>query len=94
MYLEREITQPLISHRQWFPVIYLGGPRQSGKTTLLRHQFPELPYSNLENPENQLLAIDDPKKFLNQFPSGGIIDEAQRVPHLFSYIQVAVDQDK
>lgn len=94
MYLEREITQTLISHRQWFPVIYLGGPRQSGKTTLLRHQFPELPYSNLENPENQLLALDDPKKFLNQFPSGGIIDEAQRVPHLFSYIQVAVDQDK
>ena len=55
MYLEREITQTLISHRQWFPVIYLGGPRQSGKTTLLRHQFPELPYSNLESPENQFL---------------------------------------
>ncbi|MEZ4774103.1 MAG: ATP-binding protein [Bacteroidia bacterium] len=84
----------LLRHRQWFPVIYLGGPRQSGKTTLLRRLFPDLPYANLENPESQLTAVDDPQKFLGRFPHGGILDEAQRVPHLFSYLQGIVDEDK
>jgi predicted AAA+ superfamily ATPase len=49
MYIDRKITLPLINHRQWFPVINPGGPRQSCKTTLLQHLFPELPYVNLEN---------------------------------------------
>jgi predicted AAA+ superfamily ATPase len=53
-----------------------------------------LPYSNLENPEVQLLALEDPGKFLGRFPRGGILDEAQRVPHLFSYLQSIVDADK
>ena len=93
MFIQREIAQAILQHRQWFPVLYLGGPRQSGKTTLLRHLFPELPYLNLEDPDNQLLASDDPRRFFEKFPQGGIIDEAQRVPHLFSYLQGIVDDN-
>lgn len=94
MFVERDISNILLQHRQWFPIIYLGGPRQSGKTTLLRHLFPDLPYVSLEDPESRLLALDDPRKFLEKFPNGGILDEAQQVPHLFSYLQGIVDTDK
>jgi hypothetical protein len=94
MFVHREISESLLQYRQWFPVIYLGGPRQSGKTTLLRNLFPDLPYGNLETPETRLLAEEDPKKFLDRFPNGGIVDEAQRVPHLFSYLQGIVDEDR
>lgn len=94
MFVEREITATLLKHRQWFPVIYLGGPRQSGKTTLLKKLLPGTPYTSLETPEDRLLAEEDPRKFLNRFPQGGILDEAQRVPHLFNYLQGIVDDDK
>ncbi len=94
MFLHRQIEKTLIEHAQWYPVIYLGGPRQSGKTTLLRNLFPALPYASLEDPDVQLLATEDPRRFLNAFPNGAILDEAQRVPQLFSYLQTKVDADK
>ncbi len=73
------------------PVVAVTGPRQSGKTTLTRHAFPELPYANLEDPESRMLATDDPRSFLKRLGNAAIIDEAQRVPALFSYLQVHVD---
>lgn len=79
---------------KYFPVVYVGGPRQSGKTTLLRHLFPDLPYASLENPDTQLFAIQDPRRFLESFPDGAILDEAQRTPLLFSYLQGIVDANK
>lgn len=94
MFIPRTITDILLQHRQWFPVVYLGGPRQSGKTTLLRHILGDLPYANLEDPELRLLAEADPRRFLERFPQGGMLDEAQRVPHLFSYLQGLVDEDR
>ncbi|MBN1960204.1 MAG: ATP-binding protein [Deltaproteobacteria bacterium] len=75
------------------PVITLTGPRQSGKTTLLKHTFPHYDYVSLEEPDERAYALKDPRGFLSRFFNQVIIDEAQRVPHLFSYIQTIVDTD-
>jgi uncharacterized protein len=75
-----------------YPVITLLGPRQSGKTTLVRTTFPEKPYVNMEDADNRSLATLDPKSFMQKYPSGAIFDEVQRTPHLLSYIQVQVDE--
>lgn len=78
----------------YLPVITLTGPRQSGKTTLCRRIFGNLPYVNLED-ESILSEIEyDPKRFLSKYPDGVIIDEAQRFGKIFSYLQVAVDEDR
>jgi predicted AAA+ superfamily ATPase len=77
-----------------FKIVALTGPRQSGKTTLVRSTFPERQYVNLEDPELRTFASEDPKAFLSQLSEGVIIDEAQRVPELFSYMQLIVDENK
>ena len=76
-----------------FPIVTVTGPRQSGKTTLVRAVLGERPYLSLEDPDIRALATDDPRGFLSRFPDGAILDEVQRVPPLFSYLQTAVDQD-
>ena len=76
------------------PVITLTGPRQSGKTTLCREQFPELPYVSLEDAATLAEVQTDPKAFFNRHPKGVIIDEAHHFPSVFSYIQVIVDEDR
>ncbi len=75
-----------------YPVITITGPRQSGKTTLSKMAFPDLAYVNLEEPDTRMMAIDDPRGFLNHFPEGVILDEIQRAPQLPSYIQSYVDR--
>lgn len=75
-----------------YPVVTLLGPRQAGKTTLVRVAFPDLPYVNLEDVENRSFALEDPKGFMGTYSEGAIFDEVQRVPHLLSYIQVHVDE--
>lgn len=78
---------------QYFPVITLTGPRQSGKSTLLRHLYADIPYFSMEDPDIRMTVKNDPKGFLSQFPDGVIIDEVQNVPELLSYIQGIVDND-
>ena len=90
----RESIAILKEFATYFPVVSVTGPRQSGKTTLVRSVFPNYPYTSLENPAQRKEAIEDPNSFLQQFNNGGIIDEIQRVPELFSYIQVIVDEKK
>jgi len=92
--IPRAISDKILALSKKFPVITVTGPRQSGKTTLLRHIFPEKDYASLEIPETRLMAASDPNHFLANFPDGAIIDEAQHVPDLFSYIQVLVDEKK
>ena len=70
------------------------GPRQSGKTTLVRYLFPDKEYISLENPEKRKYAIEDPVGFLNDIQKGAILDEVQRVPDLFSYLQGVLDNSK
>jgi len=75
------------------PVVTLTGPRQSGKTTLLRATFPKHAYATLEDPDVRQFATTDPRGFLDQFAGSVVLDEIQRTPDLFSYIQTAVDRD-
>jgi hypothetical protein len=75
-----------------FPVIVLTGPRQSGKTTLTKAAFADKPYVSLENPEEREFAERDPRRFLQRFAEGAILDEAQRCPALLSWIQGLVDE--
>ena len=70
------------------------GPRQSGKTTLVRHAFPDHRYANLERGDLRELAERDPVSFFQAFPTPVVIDEVQRVPTLLSEIQVLVDEDR
>ncbi|APF17621.1 AAA family ATPase [Caldithrix abyssi DSM 13497] len=92
--IKREISDKILELSEKFPVISIIGPRQSGKTTLVKALFPDKHYVNLEEPDTRLFAIQDPRAFLSQGPKGLIIDEAQRVPELFSYIQSMVDRQK
>jgi predicted AAA+ superfamily ATPase len=77
-----------------YPVITVTGPRQSGKTTLVKNAFNDYNYVNFEDISNREFAINDPKGFLQAYGDRLIIDEAQHVPDIFSYIQVTVDADK
>jgi predicted AAA+ superfamily ATPase len=78
------------------PVVFLTGPRQSGKTTLARATFPSYLYVSLEDLEARELAIEDPRSFLRRLDGaeGVVIDEAQRAPDLFSYLQGFVDEQR
>ena len=91
-YIHRAMSEAINEASQYFPVITLTGPRQSGKSTLLRHLFPSLPYMTMENPDIRSEAKIDPKGFLDTFTNGVIIDEVQHVPDLLSYIQGIVDE--
>lgn len=90
--IKREIIPELKSLAKDYPVVTLIGPRQSGKTTLVREIFPKKPYINLEAPDTRQFAESDPRAFFEQVPEGAILDEIQRVPLLLSYIQTIVDQ--
>ena len=75
-----------------YKLVAVIGPRQSGKTTLVKECFKAKPYVSLENPDIRAFAIDDPKGFLKNYPNGAILDEAQRTPQLFSYLQQILDE--
>lgn len=88
----REMEGALRSAAKAFRVITLLGPRQSGKTTLVRSIFSNKPYINLENLDIRAAAEQDPRAFLASFPQGAIFDEIQNLPLLLSYIQTLVDE--
>lgn len=88
---KREIAHELEILSREYPIVTLTGPRQSGKTTLVKMIFPDKTYFNLEEPDVRALAEQDPRGFLAKLPNGGILDEIQRVPSLLSYIQAIVD---
>lgn len=92
--IPRDASDALLRLEKVFPVVAITGPRQSGKTTLVRAVFAHKPYVSLEDPDELEFALQDPKGFLFRFPDGAIIDEVQRCPALFSYIQTIVDKDK
>lgn len=90
--IPRYITSSLQNDLAHFPIVSLTGPRQSGKTTLLRQEFPDYSYVSLEDPDIRALAQDDTRAFLSLYGPHTIFDEAQRVPDLFSYLQSKVDE--
>lgn len=89
----RAIEKKIRYFAEQYPVITLTGPRQSGKSTLLKEAFPDYKYISLEDPDIRAVAENDPRGFLSIYNSKSIIDEAQHVPQLFSYIQTLVDKE-
>lgn len=92
MKIEREATKELLQLSKTYRAVVITGPRQSGKTTLVRSVFPNKTYVNLENPDYRNFAISDPRGFLDTYSQGAILDEIQRVPELFSYLQQCLDE--
>ncbi len=92
--IARILADKVLDMARKFPIVSLTGPRQSGKTTLLRHLLPDYHYVSLENPITRRFATDDPIGFLNTYANHVILDEVQRVPELFSYLQTKVDESQ
>lgn len=92
--IDRLATERLIRLAKTFRSVAVAGPRQSGKTTLCRAVFPDKAYVSLENPDTLEFANSDPRGFLAQYTTGNgaILDEIQRAPHLFSYLQQILDE--
>jgi len=91
--IERTLTKKILDLSKKFQILTLTGPRQSGKTTLVKAAFPSLPYVSLEEPDIRQIALIDPRGFLSNYKKGAIFDEVQNTPELFSYIQSIVDND-
>jgi predicted AAA+ superfamily ATPase len=89
--IERDCTQELLAAAAEYPVVTVLGPRQSGKTTLVKSLFPAKPYRSLEDPDLRSLAVQDPRGFLSDLAGGAVLDEIQQVPELLSYLQGVVD---
>lgn len=90
--LARKLASEIMDMAKSYPVVTLIGPRQSGKTTLVKQLFSNMPYVSLENPDDRAFAESDPRQFLENYPDGVILDEIQRLPMLLSYIQGIVDE--
>lgn len=94
MLIPRRLPNHIKTLGTFFPIISVTGPRQSGKTTLLKEMYPDYKYVSLENPNVRLAAQEDPISFLKTYDDKVIFDEAQRFPDLFSYLQGMVDEDR
>ncbi len=92
-YIPRQMEQTIKDLIPGFPCIAITGARQAGKTTLAKKLFPGKPYVSLEDLDQREFAGRDPRGFLDRFPDGAILDEVQRAPSLFSYLQTRVDDD-
>ncbi|MBT1162247.1 ATP-binding protein [Bifidobacterium sp. SO1] len=90
--IPRTLAEQIPSMLSWFPVVSVTGPRQSGKSTLVRTLLPDYEYVNLEDETTRLSALNDPVGFIRSHNDRLIIDEAQYAPGLFSQIQVAADE--
>ncbi len=93
-FIARHLEATIRKHKEQYPVLAITGPRQSGKTTLLKTVFEDYRYISLENPDNRAFATDDPVGFLREYPERVIFDEVQQTPTLFSYIQTIVDESR
>jgi predicted AAA+ superfamily ATPase len=91
--IRRRLTTSLREAAKSYPIVTVTGPRQSGKTTLVKAVFSGYDYASLEDPDLRSFALEDPRGFLSQFTGPVVLDEVQRCPDLFSYLQTRVDED-
>ena len=94
MLIPRAVASVLPRLAEGFPILAVTGPRQSGKTTLVRTVFPDKPYVSLEDLDERAYSLEDPRGFLARYPDGAVLDEVQQSPALFSYLQTRVDEDR
>ena len=93
MYITRHLSEVIEAASKFFPAILLTGPRQVGKTTLLRHMAgPERKYVTLDDANLRQLAKEDPRAFMERFAPPVLIDEIQYVPELLNYIKIVIDE--
>ena len=92
--ITRIASEKLAELASMFKAVAVIGPRQSGKTTLVKSLFPLKQYVDFENPDVRFLANEDPRGFLVKYADGAIFDEVQRVPQIFSYLQEILDNSK
>lgn len=92
--IQRFAKEKLIDLSTKFKAIAVTGARQAGKTTLVKQVFKDKPYVSLENPDTRNFALEDPRGFLTSYPNGAVLDEVQRTPQLFSYLQEVLDNSK
>jgi hypothetical protein len=90
--ISRTLAPHIITSSKKYPLVAITGPRQSGKTTLAKELFPDYTYVSLENLNNRQFALEDPIKFLETYSDHVILDEVQRVPDIFSYLQTKTDE--
>jgi len=90
--LKRDIEMELFTLLGEYPIVTVLGPRQAGKTTLVRQALPEYEYVSLEDPDLREQAIEDPRQFLRNYSNRVIFDEVQRAPKILSYLQGIVDE--
>ncbi|MBM6775608.1 ATP-binding protein [Olsenella profusa] len=90
--IERELRERVLGAATQYPAVSVTGPRQSGKTTLVRDAFPGYEYVSFENEDVRAQFEENPRDFLVRYRSHVIFDEAQRVPSLFSYLQEVIDE--
>jgi uncharacterized protein len=95
MYISRDLTKVYQSAVKQFPAILITGPRQSGKSTFLKHNSGDTPYITFDDPLNREFALKDPNGFLDQFKGKRVIlDEIQYVPELLQYVKIRIDNDR
>ncbi len=95
LFRPRTITQTILAAAKTFPSLVLTGPRQSGKSTLLKKLFSSThAVVSLEDPDTRMRAKEDPRRFLEQYHPPVIIDEIQYVPELLSYIKTRIDEKR
>ncbi|OUO31557.1 ATP-binding protein [Olsenella sp. An293] len=92
--IDREMHSKLHELAGKYPILSVTGPRQGGKTTLVRSAFADYEYLSMEDPDVRSEFEDDPRLFLSRHASHIIFDEAQRTPELFSYLQGIVDETR
>lgn len=94
-YIERSLEPVFLEAVKEFPAVVLTGPRQAGKTTMVRHLFQNsFEYVSLERPDVRAAAINDPRSFLATNPPPVIFDEVQYAPELLSYIKEEIDTNR
>ncbi len=94
MYLQRQLRQAFACACKGFPAVLVTGPRQSGKTTFLRHNEPDVPYVSFDDPLERAFAREDPNGFLDRFNEEVILDEIQHVPEILTSLKLRIDQDR
>jgi uncharacterized protein len=93
-YISRQLTEQLRSLLRSFPAVLLVGPRQCGKSTLARHVLPEWTYLDLERPADLSVLAADLEGFFEAHPRSVVLDEAQRLPEIFSVLRYVIDRSR